>query len=207
MHLTLLVLSFSLIACNDEPSIEPYAGPSDPYVGNVKLWVEDNDFNLPKEEALKGCEFWTLKGVVCELVDNEESANVWIKLDPDMPTKGTLLAWAYNSGLILLYPHGPTWFTDNGEIDGFAFRVIMGHEIGHTIGIREHIPRSCEDDAPICGRALMNGSFSRKVNFITDLDASAFDNRDPVNVMTKAPNQKPLAEETAPNCVYQTETL
>ena len=208
MRFTLLALGFFLMACNEEPPIEPYTGPIDPYVGTVKMWVEDNHFNLPKEEAVKGCEFWAPKGVSCELTDNQESANVKVKLDPDMPTNGTFLAWAYSSGLIILYPHGPTWFTEDGEIDGFAFRVIMGHEIGHTIGIRGHIPVSCENDDPICGKALMNATFRRKVDFITDLDALAFDNRDPVNVLTS--KQKPLLqepEETVPDCTYQTGTL
>ena len=118
MRFTLLALGFFLMACNEEPPIEPYTGPIDPYVGTVKMWVEDNHFNLPKEEAVKGCEFWAPKGVSCELTDNQESANVKVKLDPDMPTNGTFLAWAYSSGLIILYPHGPTWFTEDGEIDG-----------------------------------------------------------------------------------------
>jgi hypothetical protein len=57
------------------------------------------------------------------------------------------------------------------------FQAVMGHEVGHELGIWEHVPPDCKKGVTICGRALMNPTYDPDVDYITPIDALAFDAR------------------------------
>ncbi len=198
------ILFSSVVSCASIPRyVNPTARSGPRYY--VHVWVEPG---LSSDDADAGCEIWSEEGVACVIVHDREYADVAVEADrrPCVPHDDGLrtLAEAYQGGRIVFYTR---CFMDGGSFDRGQFRTVMGHEIGHEIGIWEHVPLECGDGAlrhpdghRICGRAIMNPLYDKDVSFMTPVDSLAFDVRDPaisVLVADKAPPPD------RPDCVYR----
>lgn len=201
------VVSF-LVSCASVPRyVDPAARSSPRYY--VHVWVQEG---LSADDAHDGCEIWREKGVACVIVHDREYADIAIEADrrPCVPHDDGLrtLAEAYRGGRVVFYT---SCFMDGGTFDRGEFRTVMGHEVGHELGIWEHVPLECDAKAPrhpdghrICGRAIMNPLFDKDVSYMTPIDSLAFDVRDPdISVLVSDPADLPRPADL-PDCVYRT---
>lgn len=204
--LSSFLLSSLLVSCASVPRYaDPIARASPRFM--VHLWVQPG---LSSEDALAGCEVWRDKGVACALVRDPDEAEVRVYADakPCVPHDDGLrtLAEAYQGGKVVFYT---ACFMDGSTFDRHQFRAVMGHEVGHEIGVWEHVPLECDDRCArhpngtrICGRALMNPLYDKDVYAITPTDALAFDVRDPmVSVLVEVADRPPPPDR--PGCVYK----
>nr|ALV85541.1 hypothetical protein [uncultured bacterium pA1] len=202
-----LSVSSLLISCASVPRyVDPAARASPRHY--VHVWVQPG---LSADDAHAGCELWREKGVACVIVHDRDYADITVEADrrPCVAHDDGLrtLAEAYRGGRIVFYT---SCFMDDGTFDRQEFRTVMGHEVGHEVGIWEHVPLECGADAPrhpdghpICGRALMNPLYDKDVAYMTPVDSLAFDVRDPeisVLVADKADIPPPSDR---PDCVYR----
>lgn len=219
-----LCLSMFLAACGDNltaPSadtcgagLEPYDGPANAPT-TVKIWVQP-DSDLDTDAAQEGCELWMPKGLSCDVIATESGAAARIYASHDACVEaedgGYVLAVAWEGGNILVYAECVRKLFIAEEADGInrqALKLILGHEIGHQTGMWWHVPATCEDAAAaddfekglvrmgVCGPSLMNARIDTDVCFMSDLDAAAYDLRDPTH--STFPRAK--IEETQAGCV------
>lgn len=186
----------------------------------IGVWVED-DPRMPKNVVFKGCAAWKAKNVTCVETPSKELADIRIYADdgvcvvtddmgtPDDPKddkKRTTLAWAYSGGDIKMMMRCLT--SKDGVYDAHQFAAVVTHEVGHQLGVWEHVPYppKCESakthptGGKVCGTAVMNPYYDEKVDYVTDIDALAFDLRDPrYSVLVNDVPTKDL-----PDCVYRT---
>lgn len=152
---------------------------------SLTVWLEKDPL-LERDDALKGCNEWRSKGVVCRLTEREDEADVRVSTaDGECLTDEDgyrTLAIAYRDGRIVF---NSRCFRKSGGYDRHMFRSVMTHELGHEIGIWQHIPKDCAKDTPrhsngqpVCGIAVMNKTYDDDVWFVTVIDAMAFDLRD-----------------------------
>ena len=179
---------------------------------DVSVWIED-DPRLPKELMLRGCGLWNVMRVTCHETADKALADVRVYADdgecvvktPDDGKTHTTLAWAYSGGDIKMMMR---CLTHTGSLyDAKQLARVMGHEAGHQVGIWDHVPYppTCEDakthpsGRKVCGPALMNPYDNEKIDYVTDIDALAFDVRDPLHsVLLEDVPSKDL-----PDCVYR----
>lgn len=192
--------------------------PSDvPYV--IDVWVED-DPRMPKALVFKGCAPWKAKNVACVEAPSKAFADIRVYADdgecvlmddmdtPDDPKddkKRTTLAWAYSGGDIKMMMRCLTH--EDGVYDAHQFTAVMTHEIGHQLGIWNHVPYlpKCEgakthpSGKKVCGVAVMNPYYDKDVTVVTDVDALAFDVRDKrYSVLVDD-----VPHKDRPDCVYR----
>ncbi len=201
-----ILVSF-LSSCASIPrDVDPAARASPRYY--VHLWVQPG---LSADDAHAGCEIWREKGVACVIVHDREYADIVVEADrrPCVPHDDGLrtLAEAYRGGRVVFYT---SCFMDGGSFDRGEFRTVMGHEVGHELGIWEHVPLECDAKAPrhpegqrICGRAVMNPLYDKDVSYMTPVDGLAFDVRDPeISVLVIDREDRPSPPDR-PDCVYR----
>jgi hypothetical protein len=164
------------------------------------VWVQE-DPDLSEPLALVGSDLWEDVGV-CGMSATREEAHIRIYANPilcppafdkmGMPA-GWILATAYGGqGTVVVNtdclwrPLGPRT-APNAE----QFRNMIAHEIGHVLGVWEHVPRECTDaegnllpdipihasGAPICGPAIMNPGIDPALSRLTGSDILQFDRR------------------------------
>lgn len=173
-----------------EPSDVPYT---------IDIWVED-DPRMPKDLVFKGCAAWKAKNVTCAESLSKELADIRVYADdgqcvvmddmdtPDDPKddkKRTTLAWAYSGGDIKMMMRCLKHAGD--AYDAKQLAGVVTHEVGHQLGIWEHVPYlpKCEgaqthtSGSKVCGVAVMNPYYDDDVDYVTGIDALAFDMRDP----------------------------
>lgn len=185
------------------------AGPSDDGTITVSVWVQDHPL-LRHNAATDGCDLWYPEGIRCDLVADEKDADVRIYAYDGECTKnpnGTYtLATAYpdRSVVVRTKCFGPT---PEGAINDFAFMTVMGHEVGHQLGIWLHVPEKCAEPhlthptgGPLCGQALMNPLYDPNVSFMTAYDHLAFEMRD--RDLSVIAGGEPAASGGAPTCEY-----
>ncbi len=187
----------------------------------IEVWVED-DPRIPKDLVFKGCAAWKAKNVTCVETSALELAGIRIYADdgecvvnddmdtPDDPKddkKRTTLAWAYSGGTIKMMMKCLT--RKEGVYDAKQLAGVVTHEVGHQLGIWEHVPYppKCEDakthpsGRKVCGTAVMNPYYNEDVDYVTDIDALAFDLRDPkYSVLVSDVPAKDI-----PDCIYRTQ--
>lgn len=184
----------------------------------ITVWVE-SDPRLPKDLVFKGCAAWKAKNVTCTEASSKTFAQIRVYADdgecrvkddmgtPDDPKDDktrTTLAWAYSGGDIKMMMR---CLRQKGS--GYDAKQIAGvvtHEVGHQLGIWEHVPYppKCEDakthpkGGKVCGVAVMNPYYDDDVDYVTAIDALAFDLRDPrYSVLV---NDVPTKD--VPDCIY-----
>jgi|SRR5687768_12836370 len=206
--LSTFALSFLCLSCAGIPRYADPAARGTPRF-YVHLWVQDG---LSAEDADAGCEIWGEKGVACIIVRDPELADIRVYADrrPCVPHGDGLrtLAEAWQGGKVVFYT---SCFMDGTTFDRHQFRAVMGHEVGHEIGVWEHVSLECNDrcqrhpgGTAICGRALMNPLYDKDVSFLTPADSLAFDVRDPMISVLVEVADRPAPPET-PSCVYRTQ--
>lgn len=193
-------------------------GPADKAF-TVEVWIED-DPRLPKKLMLEGCGEWKAKRVSCVEVKETWMADIRVYADDgacvltdDMGTPDpkddktrTTLAWAFSGGDIKMMMKCLTHDAAN-VYDAAQLRRVMGHETGHQVGIWDHVPYepACEDakthptGKKVCGLALMNPYDNPKIHFVTEIDALAFDLRDPKHSVLVSD----VPRKDTPDCVYE----
>lgn len=178
----------------------------------LMIWVEPTS-DLPEEDVLKACEEWGVMGIQCHLVPSQAHADIRVFSDTEDPCarnkKGRrTLARAWRGGKVVFYRKcfGNLQLTSNN----LMFRSIGTHEVGHQLGIWDHVPESCDskkvkkhsDGKKICGKAVMNPLYSPEVHFVTPVDKRAFDIRDRfIGVVV----DETSSDSGEPDCVYQGE--
>lgn len=155
-------------------------------MSEVVVWVQDHPF-LKRGTVSDGCVVWHPEGVRCRIADDEASADVRVFADDGACVKNDdgsyTLATAYPDRVIVVRMRCfRTAF--GGGVDERKLATVMGHEIGHELGVWEHVPKTCDgphlthpSDGPVCGRALMNPMYDKEVSFMTVHDHLAFEMR------------------------------
>lgn len=194
-------------------------GPADVSY-TISVWIEA-DPRMPKDVVLKGCAEWKAKRVTCVETASRELAQVRVYADdgecvvkddndtPDDPKDDrmrTTLAWAYWGGDIkmmmrCLTHEGPAY-------DAHQFAAVVTHEVGHQLGVWSHVPYppKCEEakthpsGKAVCGTAVMNPYYNKEVDYVTEIDALAFDVRDPKYSILVSD----VPHKDHPDCVYRT---
>lgn len=197
MRASTLILTLTAWAASSACSM---LGPKEHHPGDhttaytVHVWIQA-DPRIPRQAVMAGCNKWQAEKITCLEVDNPELAKIrfyaddrpCVTKDPDHHedlTIHTYLAWAYTGGDIKMMmqclPH------DDGRYEPREFAAVVTHEVGHQVGIWEHVPVSCDskkvkkhsgDDREICGSAVMNSHYHSSTDYVTEIDALAFDER------------------------------
>ena len=203
--LFLTAFSYAASSCASGPR-HPNWPPLPGVTVTVRLWVEDSP-NLDKDDLMKGCMGWRHKGVTCVATANVMAADIRVHEDTKDCVKNKdddyyTLAYAYRGGDIHVRTKCFFW---GKKINAAKLRTVVTHEVGHELGIWEHVPLECTGKAPvhptgkaICGPAVMNPIYDSGVPEITEIDGLAFDVRD-LNVAVVADHEGPKG---GPDCVY-----
>lgn len=195
-------------AGSDGQPYVPDSPPSETYT--VTVWVQDHPA-LRHNTAILGCDIWYPEGIRCDITADERNADVRVYAH-DAPCMvrddGTFtLATAFGDHSIVFetscFGRDP-----DGGIETHAYRTVMGHEIGHQLGIWAHVPETCDEPhlthptgGPLCGQALMNPMYDANISFMTALDHLAFELRD--RDASVLPGRRPAASAGAePVCVF-----
>jgi len=192
-------------------------GPGPAYT--VRIWIQ-SDARLPRAAILAGCGKWQAERITCLEVGTPELAKIRVYADDDAchvtdprdsadKTVHTYLAWAFQGGdikmMMLCMPH------KDAAYDPKYFSGVVTHEVGHQLGIWDHVPLSCKDKdvkihsgdgRKICGKAVMNPYYDPDIDYVTDIDAMAFDERD-VDYSVLVGD---LPKKDTPDCVYELPT-
>lgn len=206
-----LFLSLVCLSCGSVPRyVNP--DPAGPARFTVRVWVRESPPFSTADDVLAGCNVWREKGVYCRQVSNIDYADVAVYADGRpcvADAEGhTTLALAYRGGRIEMR----TRCLMNGDaLDRHKYRAVLAHEIGHQLGVWEHVATSCDgcrrrhsSGQLVCGRALMNPYYDSDVYFMTPVDGLAFDVRDPFySVLFEIDDRpRPPPSET-PDCIYR----
>jgi hypothetical protein len=216
------------------PSYVPSAagnGASDPtQVLVLGVWLQD-DPDLSPTLAVDGCDFWqdAVTTIACMSAPRDEAhiriyANTQLcppAFDAMGVQNGWILATAYGGetpyrvGTVVVNtdclwrPFGPRTAPSAEQ-----FRVMVAHEIGHVLGLWEHVPRDCTDamgkllpgvpihpsGAPICGPAIMNPSVDVALSRLTGPDILQFDRRSIDISVLPVPPMADMAALGTPTC-------
>ncbi len=184
--LALALLPF--VACSNVPPPR-YVNPQHGKPTTVTVWLDPRT-GLPPQDTLAGCNYWNETDVRCVLTHNVVESDVAIIADdhPCSPNeKGSYdIAFASPARVISVRID---CFYDTSRVAGFdaeEYRSVIAHEVGHEIGIWDHVPHSCEKPeekakppaSRLCGDAIMNPSYDPRVSYLTPADAVAFARRD-----------------------------
>ncbi len=199
-------------ACGPDPvPYEPYDQPA----FSLSVWLDPAKPLLDPSDSLDGCSKWLAKGVVCRIVETQAEADVkvWTNDEPcEKDEKGNYtLAVAYGNGNIVF---NSLCLGKPGDYNRHRFRAVMTHELGHTVGIWEHVPNDCDDEhlthpsgQPICGVAVMNPMIDDDVYFVTVIDALAFDVRDEemcrLHPLPTSAKRMALITSSSPICTFR----
>lgn len=183
----LLLAALPLLACgNGLPA--RFVSPQHGQQSMVTVWL-DPRAGLSSGDTLSGCNYWNELDVTCRMTPNIVEADVVVIADthPCSPNeKGSYdIAFASPARVISVRLD---CFYDTSRTNGFdaqEYRSVIAHEIGHEIGIWDHVSLECdkaESGKPAlmrrCGRAIMNPSYDAEVSYLTPADAVAFAGRD-----------------------------
>lgn len=153
----------------------------------VGLWIQEHP-DLPANHVYISCDMWAGIGLACVPADRDV-ADIQVYADESpcvpKPNGNRTLALAYSEGAIEVNIQCLNRISDD-MINLNEFRIMMAHEIGHLIGIWDHVPDSCEDEKvtihplgiSICGPAIMNSLTHPEIYEMTENDWLAYDLRD-----------------------------
>lgn len=198
MHVRIIpVLAFVLmLGCGAKPRPIEAAkpDPEDP-IRLLFVWIEE-DARMPKEDVMRGCREWRMKNVLCIEVDDKDDADIRVTADDgDCVEKDehtgavtrTILAWAFPNGDVTMMAKCLEK-TPEGRFQAHQLAGVATHEVGHELGIWDHVPETCDDKKvavhagtgrKICGPAVMNPAYDRNVVVVTVVDGLAYEAADP----------------------------
>ncbi len=184
--LIILLLTFLFGGCGD--NLDP-GQPSTTSFSTVHVRVTE-DADLPPLEILHACSFWNEVGVQCLLVKDVLDTDIDIVANHDTCVRSseTPLAEAVLYDATIVVFAGCLARLPDGSLVLTEYRQLIAHEIGHTLGIWDHVQDRCDGKEPVygdrhlCGRAVMN-PYIGTLPALTDLDKLAFEHRDEPNVL------------------------
>jgi len=195
------------MSCGSGPKVHHPTGKDKPIP--LLIWVE-SETHLSQEDTLLACEEWKAKGIRCFVVDDKLKSHIQVYASKEEKClkndKGTYtLATAWRGGRIVF---NMGCFGKIGEPNRHKFRSVMVHEIGHHLGIWNHVPLDCKSEGvkkhpsgkAICGAAVMNPMYDKDIHFVTPVDALAFDVRDTYIAVVVEPLPDGVPGE--PDCTY-----
>lgn len=205
------IFAAAVAGCAGQIDGQPYVPDGPPSeMHTVTLWIQDHPA-LRHNTAVLGCDIWYPEGIRCAITADERSADVRVYAH-DVPCMarddGTFtLATAFGDHTIVFETQCFGRDADGG-IDAHAYRTVMGHEVGHQLGIWAHVPETCAEPhathptgGPLCGQALMNAFYDGNISFMTAMDHLAFEMRD--RDASVLPGRKPGSSMSAePICVF-----
>lgn len=207
-----IVAWFGVSCGSSAPKVKPPKGSPPEKTYRLMVWVED-DPRMPADVVLEGCGPWKAMGVTCERTSDKSRAAVRVysdegecqRWDDKAKRHRTTLAWAFHGGDIKMMMKCLT--LENGVVQSRQLAGVVTHEIGHQVGVWDHVPYACEgakthadSGKPICGIAVMNPYFDPKLLGLTEIDAMAFDERDVLySVLVSHPDP---SDPASPDCVY-----
>jgi hypothetical protein len=206
-------LILCLTGCGSDPDPDPTwpdAPVDDSGISAVNVWVQEHP-DLLHNAASAGCDLWYAEGVRCDIVADPLKAQVLVYADdlgcPVNPDGTVTLATAYPNRVIVFQTKCLVRGAD-GRVDPAEFTTVMGHEVGHQIGIWGHVPETCAEPhlthptgGPLCGQALMNPNIESGIRFMTAQDHLAFTMRDrDVSIL---PDDSPAPAVTGPECTFR----
>jgi hypothetical protein len=189
------------------------------------VWVQD-DPDLSPTLAVDGCDFWqdAITTIVCMSTPREQ-AHIRIYgnpqlcppyFDEDGVVIGFILAIAYGGQGTVVVNTDCLWrpFGPRTAPQAEQYRNIIAHEIGHVLGVWEHVPRACTDamgallpetpihpsGAPICGPAIMNPFIDVALSRLTGPDILQFDRRSTDMTVLPVPPMEDMAALSEPSC-------
>jgi len=143
--------------------------------------------------TVEGCMMWRVEGVKCRIVADGEEADVAIGVSDEECVEekdgSVVLARAFSANrTIVVYKNcvlRGVGSRDQTQSDAL-YATIIAHEIGHHLGIWEHVPEGCDEPhlthpvgGPVCGAAVMNPLIDTRLRgFVTGYDMMAFDLRE-----------------------------
>lgn len=174
-----------------------------------------NDPLLDPLLTLEGCLMWRAQGISCRIVPDGQKADMSIVVS-DIECKplengDIILGRAkWDQHVITIYRNciqkGVEQRTQ--EDDDALYVAVVAHEIGHQLGIWEHIPEDCSEPhlkdpvgGAICGFALMNPHVHPNLRgFITGYDVLAFSHRDTSMSSVHDDDQTTSSVSEGPDC-------
>jgi len=202
----LIMASFSLSCGSGAKAYRP-TGDEKPIP--LTIWIDGNA-KLSEADTLKACDEWKPKGIRCFVVEDKDKSSIQVYAEnekecPKNKDDTYTLATAWRGGRIVF---NMKCFGAIGKPDLHKFRAVMVHEIGHQLGIWDHVPHDCKSGKPkkhpsgksVCGVAVMNPMYDKDVFVITVVDGLAFDIRDEfIAVVVDGPGASP----DEPVCTYR----
>lgn len=167
---------------------KPVAQTQTNQFATARIWVQDDPWFL-KSEIKRGCEFWLDAGVQCLLVADQAESDIHMTADydacPAADGGGVVVAWADGTGHINVYVR--CLAQDDGSVNVAYLREMAAHEIGHQLGVWDHVPDKCDgtekvasNGTHVCGTAVMNPRLN-SLPTLTERDLLAFQLRDQVS--------------------------
>lgn len=177
----------------------------------VPVWIE-NDSGLPVDVLLAGCAYWQPFKIRCERTMDIKAARVRVRADKtkcNTEDKIRKLAWAKPGGEIVMEVDCLKDFF--GRFDRKLIRITFAHELGHELGIWDHVPSTCDPKEvaeerkvydkyltvkkhpggkQVCGTAVMN-PWIHDLSYLTEIDGLAFDLRDKYWRVVTVPDEPP----------------
>lgn len=175
--------------------------------------------------TVEGCMMWRAKGVKCRIVPDGDEADVAIGISDEECVEAkdgsVVLARAFSANrTIVVYRNCVLRGVESrsqAQSDAL-YAVIIAHEIGHQLGIWEHVPEGCDEPhqthpvgGPVCGSAVMNPLIDVQLRgFVTGYDMMAFDLREKDMSIVRVQEQSLVIEdggadgEDGGDCVLRT---
>ncbi len=219
MKMAVIALAASALSCATIKihRIDPATGQEELV---VRVWIETSE-NLPPDELLKACEGWAAKGVRCVLSQDIRLSDVQVYDDEKNECKEDkdgmkTVATAYGGGKIEMFTPCMRGWWPFKSLDMKQVRAVFMHEIGHQLGIWDHVPDDCDpkkidpkkavlrthpNGRQVCGQAVMNPAYDSNVTFITEFDGLAFEIRRKDWAVVSDP-ETPLRDPNEPICTY-----
>ncbi len=208
-HAKLVLLAAAGLAASCGHVGERHPLPVPPnMIYTVSIWVDDSP-DLSKKDVRAACDLWKVKAVSCVMTENPGEADIRVFADkrackPDKKGYVTL-AVAYKGGLVMSMSE--CFRQSDKKIDSHKFTAVMAHEVGHQLGIWDHVPEQCDGKAkkhpngkPVCGLAIMNAYYKDEIDYVTAVDGLAFDLRDLDYAVVSYPAGRDNRD--SPDCVY-----
>lgn len=185
-----------------EPSGAGNGAPDPANTIVLGVWVQDHP-DLSPTLAVDACDLWqdVITTLSCMSVPRED-AHIRIYANPQLcPPSfdamgvqiGWILATAYGGQGTVVVNTACLWrpFGPGTAPDAEQYVIMIAHEIGHVLGLWEHVPRACTDamgallvgtpihpsGAPVCGPAVMNAFIDPVLTGLTGPDILQFDRR------------------------------
>ncbi|HTK60126.1 MAG TPA: hypothetical protein VL283_02880 [Candidatus Baltobacteraceae bacterium] len=184
----LFLAAVALGACGDNGYDLYEAEPAS--FRTVTFWVDPHP-DVPADLARQACESWYPEGVLCALAPSSEEALIRIHafegacVEIEGQEGAYPLGHAVGGGDITLEIECMRKFGGTPIAERVLWPVVA-HEVGHELGIWDHVPTDCGDPevlmhpegGPVCGTALMNPMIHYGLEGILIEDHYAFDLRD-----------------------------